>query len=510
MKQIIGCFLLFSLVVVSVAGGVPATATGGTITTNENKIIHTFTTDGNFVVSDGGSLSCEILIVAGGGGGGTPNAGGGGAGGLIYTNAYTVTGTVAVVVGAGGGGVTGDGSGTNGVDSSFGTLTATGGGGGSVAEAGHNGGSGGGGGGDGNQAGGTGTAGQGYNGGNGAQVSGQNPGGGGGGANAVGANAVSGQAGEGGNGTYYAISGSYVRYCGGGGGGCQGSCASGAGGVGGGGGGGGGGGNPGGNGGSGIVIVSYLSHNIILGTTAQGFAWEGTGSDRAGRFYDKVDSYTKLLLHCDGADASTIFVDSAITPKTVTAYDNAQIDTANKQFGTGSALFDGTGDYLGIPNSADWDFGSGDFTIDFWIYPIDTTRQAIFASTSDYWLGLDYCCQGTRNINLFASATGTDWALINADSGGNGIGTISLVSETWTHVAFVRHGNSWRTYINGVIDVDITVSGTLTVKEETKNIGRWGGDGISKFNGQIDEFRISKGIARWTAAFTPPTRSYNE
>ena len=205
------------------------------------------------------------------------------------------------------------------------------------------------------------------------------------------------------------------------------------------------------------------------------------------------------------------FVDSAITPKTVTAYDNAQIDTANKQFGTGSALFDGTGDYLGIPNSADWDFGSGDFTIDFWIYPIDQTRRAIFASTSDFWLGLDYHYQGTRNINIFVSTNGTTWDFINADSGGNGIGTKSLTLNTWNHVAFVRNGNNWRTYINGVVDVNLqTSSGTVTVKNETKNIGRWGADGVTKFNGQIDEFRISKGVARWVTDFTPPTRSYNE
>ena len=90
-----------------------------------------------------------------------------------------------------------------------------------------------------------------------------------------------------------------------------------------------------------------------------------------------VDEYTKLLLHCDGADGSTTFIDSA-TGKTITASGNAQIDTAQYKFGGASGLFDGTNDFLYTPNHADFTFGTGDFTIDFWVRLAAINVQYVF------------------------------------------------------------------------------------------------------------------------------------
>jgi len=265
-----------------------ATATGGTITTNGNYRIHTFTNVGttNFTVS-GGALNCEVLVVAGGGGGGACDelqggAGGGGAGGLL-TSYLTVTNeSVTVVVGQGGdGGLAGNNDGENGSDSYFGSVVSYGGGGGagSVADnVGLDGGSGGGG--SMKARGGTNVAGQGYAGGCGI-FDPSYSGGGGGGAGSMGSNAVT-KGGNGGVGICNSISGSTNYYAGGGGGGTYQLAGISYGGNGGGGNGGqsdtpaqagapntggGGGGigdkNPGGtawlgaNGGSGIVIVRY-------------------------------------------------------------------------------------------------------------------------------------------------------------------------------------------------------------------------------------------------------------
>lgn len=80
------------------------------------------------------------------------------------------------------------------------------------------------------------------------------------------------------------------------------------------------------------------------------------------------DQYTKLLLHCDGADASTTFTDaSQAAHGNATPNGNAQVDTAQSKFGGASALFDGTGDFLSYADHADWHFGSGDFMADFWV-----------------------------------------------------------------------------------------------------------------------------------------------
>ena len=251
-------------------------ASGGTITTNGNYVIHTFTTVGtnSFIVSSG-SLTCDVLVVAGGGGGGAGAGGGGGAGGLMTNTTVCSSGYYAVVVGAGGSGAW-EVNATAGENSSFGTNVAFGGGrGGSWGMAGGDGGSGGGGSCDYTTPynGGAATNGQGYEGGWGYSL--PRVGGGGGGASEAGVYGVEG--GNGGDGVQNEFSGAATWYAGGGGGGVD-SSSPGQGGQGGGGDGhsyldaedgtantgGGGGGGPydggdGGDGGSGIVIVRYLN-----------------------------------------------------------------------------------------------------------------------------------------------------------------------------------------------------------------------------------------------------------
>ena len=82
-----------------------------------------------------------------------------------------------------------------------------------------------------------------------------------------------------------------------------------------------------------------------------------------------LDAHVKLLIHSDTTDTSTTFTDSSrLGIHTITASGDAQHKTAQKQFGATSMYFDGTGDYLTIPDHTDWDLGTGDFTIECWIY----------------------------------------------------------------------------------------------------------------------------------------------
>ncbi len=282
------------------------TATGGTVTTSSTDKIHTFTSDGNFVVSalangvgTGSTNDVQYLVVAGGGGGGCDNSGGGGAGGFRHDFpgcglTLSSATTYPITVGAGGAGKSNPANdqGGDGSNSVFSTITSTGGGGGGSdangsAGAGNPGGSGGGGAkGGSTKTGGNGNTppvspSQGNNGGAGAPYppSSGDGGGGGGGASAVGGPGpdASNAGGVGGAGTANSITASAVTYAGGGGGGSP--CGSGAGGAG--GGGRGGGGNPstpsvagttntggggggakgsgaaGSNGGSGIVVLRY-------------------------------------------------------------------------------------------------------------------------------------------------------------------------------------------------------------------------------------------------------------
>lgn len=260
-------------------------ATGGVVTTDGNFKIHTFTSSGNFTVTQAGA-PFEILMVAGGGGGGGSTGGGGGAGGLIYNTNLTLTeSTYSLVVGAGGTAGPNQGAAGNGSDSTGFSLTAIGGGKGafsnpSTSGAAGNGGSGGGAQmyeGRGSITPGLGTSGQGNNGGAGFNGGVNGTAGGGGGAGTAGGDGTAaGGTGNGGDGLQIDINGTPTYYAGGGGAGS--GATAGTGGLGGGGagwngsygspgtantGGGGGGGwnysggSGGGAGGSGIIIVRY-------------------------------------------------------------------------------------------------------------------------------------------------------------------------------------------------------------------------------------------------------------
>lgn len=220
-------------------------------------------------------------------------------------------------------------------------------------------------------------------------------------------------------------------------------------------------------------------------------------------------NFTKLLLHCDGVDGSTSFDDASIYNKTVTANGNAQVDTAQKVFGTGSALFDGTGDYLTMSSTTDFQFGNGNFTIDF---RIRFVSHAALAHIFDYGPSTDRFNIRYDGSNLVCTMRTADVEILNVTK------AWSPSNDTWYHVALVR---GWGGNAN---DFAFTVDGTLlvsTTTDATADISGQSGDaaigaraqdvpGQSSLNGWIDEFRISKGIARWTADFTPPSAAYDD
>ena len=213
-----------------------------------------------------------------------------------------------------------------------------------------------------------------------------------------------------------------------------------------------------------------------------------------------------LHLHMDGANNSTTFTD--VSGKTVTPSSNAKISTTESRFGGSSGFFNGGTDYLSVAASTDFEFGSGDFTIECWFrVPNVTGNKALFAGNTDFWLGA--FVWGNR-IGYFASSNGTSWNLIAADSApSNGGGFHTLSANTWYHFAFVRKGNDFMGFINGKLDLFVTVSGSIVSRPaEVKRIARWGGGDFAPFYGYIDEFRITKGVARYTDNFSLPILPY--
>lgn len=222
------------------------------------------------------------------------------------------------------------------------------------------------------------------------------------------------------------------------------------------------------------------------------------------------DSSTKILLHMNGADASTTFTDSNAggSAHTWTAAGNAQIDTAQSKFGGASGLFDGTGDWITTPDSSDFTLGSGDWTVDFW-FNCDAAGGA----------EKDLCGHGdgtTPSLSAFHIYRTTGNVILGtAFVGGNAFtitGTTQFtdaVNTGWHHCAFVRTGNTLKLFLDGVQEGgNVAISGSVNNSATVFAIGTAGTFTATPWEGWVDEFRLSVGTARWTTDFTPPQAQY--
>lgn len=219
------------------------------------------------------------------------------------------------------------------------------------------------------------------------------------------------------------------------------------------------------------------------------------------------DSYVVSLLHMEGADASGVFNDSANgSGHAWTPRGTAQIDTAQFKFGAASGLFDGNSDWIDTPDHADWNFGSGAFTIDFWV------RWAALPASGNYQMLVTQYKDVNNRWGIFVVNNGGVFTTYFNAYGGSGnieVGKISpgLVINTWYHIAVVRTGNTWKIFQDGTqCGTDVTNDKTIPDLAALLYIGIFGTYSTpAYFNGWIDEFRISKGIARWTSGFSVPT-----
>lgn len=209
------------------------------------------------------------------------------------------------------------------------------------------------------------------------------------------------------------------------------------------------------------------------------------------------------LLHFDGADASTTFTDQIGI--TWTAVGNAQLDTAQSKFGTASLLLDGTGDYASAPNSPAWDIGSNNYTAECFIRPatVASLRMVVarreLSSDARGWfmyIGAD----GSINFAGYSLPNVVCIALSSAAS--------VVAVNTWAHVAIVRNAGVWDLYYEGNSVASDTESAVIGANARPLLIGRQASNTSRDFNGHIDEFRITDGVARYTANFTPPTVAF--
>jgi hypothetical protein len=220
-----------------------------------------------------------------------------------------------------------------------------------------------------------------------------------------------------------------------------------------------------------------------------------------------VDSYTKLLLHFDGAGGATSFIDEC--GHTFTAAGNAQIDTADSKIGGASLLLDGVGDWVTTADTDDWAIGANDFTIECW-FKCNAAggTQLMIAGQCD-----SAATVTSRSFNIYRETTNVMAAgVFVGTTAYNCSGTIQFtnaVNTGWHHIALVRIGNVLKMFIDGAQDGgDVAITGTVNNSPNALRIGALGEYVSQPWIGWIDEFRFSIGKARWTTNFTPSTAPY--
>jgi hypothetical protein len=182
---------------------------------------------------------------------------------------------------------------------------------------------------------------------------------------------------------------------------------------------------------------------------------------------------------------------------------NAQISTSVVKYGTGSMSFDGTDDRLTTASSPNIAFGTGDFTVEAWIYTNVLAGELGFLQTSDTVGGL----KTSFTTGLFFNIAASPYRLnVNVGNTDVNSGTTFLAINTWYHVAVTRSSGSVRLFINGTLVGGPT---TITANLTGQNIVVGGYYNTSfLWNGYIDDLRVTKGFARYTANFTPPTAAF--
>ena len=217
--------------------------------------------------------------------------------------------------------------------------------------------------------------------------------------------------------------------------------------------------------------------------------------------FDKVE----LLLPFEGANDDTSTTDESDSNHTVSFNGSADISTAQKKFG-GSSLYlpGGSNDYINIAGSSDFNFGTDDFTIEFWMYRTHTaygvvveTRGGEDTTSTD---GITFYLGSGGNNEMRVAVNRSNVIDINQDHQTN---------DQWQHFAIVREGSTMTLYIDGTARGSGSNSTNFN-RTRPIRIGNFHGSGSGGigFQGYIDDFRVTKGLARYTSNFTPPSAAH--
>lgn len=267
-------------------------------------------------------------------------------------------------------------------------------------------------------------------------------------------------------------------------------------------------------GGDELRVAGFLVSNSSTASTSSDYT-ENVSNDLTTEYANLGsggdDSLAVLLLHFDGVDAGTAFTDSGATTHTVTATDDAQTDTDMSKFGTASGKFDGSGDYLSIPDHGDFYMGSMNFTVDFNFYATssagDNVPVTLYRQYDD----------ATHYVHIYAMRYYSGSGSIRYErvyaAIADGTSTLTLcttkIPSSWNHVALMRDSAEWSlTCSSQTLQSTDTKDSYITWPNLTSDVTIGGSASTADLTGWIDEFRVSKGVARWPDGVVIPTAAY--
>lgn len=287
--------------------------------------------------------------------------------------------------------------------------------------------------------------------------------------------------------------------------------------------------------GSTLVTVIHVAHGAVKGDTVilEGASLEGGNTIPDGS-YDivsiiSVDRYTinvpaplsvdseygnvALLLHGNGADASTTITDNSTNGHTVTAVGNAQIDQAQQKFGTASILFDGTGDLITVPDHATFEFGSGAFTFEMFV----RFNALPTAGNTATFLRKGRAADSDLSYVFSLVNTAGVYTLV-LDTSTSGLAITTTISKTWTtplvntwyHVAVCRTGSTVRIFVDGIqVSTNGTNAETFFNGTGVLSLGASVTSAAAPLNGWLDEVRLTA-AARYITNFSVPVTSFTQ
>ena len=245
--------------------------------------------------------------------------------------------------------------------------------------------------------------------------------------------------------------------------------------------------------------LTFGNHGLLL--EGQNIS-TGTDTQAGGTF---AQQKTEFLTHFDGSDAATSSTDVSLAARTLTFNGNAQLDTAQKYFGTASLLLDGTEDSVSAADNPAYDIAALDFTMDAWIRLASDDSGVIMSK----W--------GTSGQRGWLFSYDSDNSLLDWRTSTNGTNNANQINETWNpslntwyHVAAERTGGKVHLYVDGtMLGSGDSNSDTVYANTAKFEVGSCENTGALTFNGHIDEPRFVLGVGLYGGSnFTPETAAY--